>query len=553
MNKGADGRYQFDVGPEHVGARLLDIVSGALYGNVLDILREYIQNAVDAGAERVRIILGNNEVLIRDNGRGLNPQGLDNARKVAVSGKRGDDVGFRGIGVYSSFTSCDGLELLTRPTGELNVYALRLDFAGMRDEEDRRAAEDPPASLPLQEALSIFTEIADYTGPIPLDGGGPFTLVRLRNPDSHLVDALEKTDALTDYLRAAVPLKFPPGHPHADHVMKELRAHGVERRGIDIDLTPRGKDPNAPEASQPFYLSGFDQLLPPVVHELHSGKHKLGVIWYAVHQEPSVLPRGERGGIQIRLKGFGIGDVSLARRVWGNAGSGVLYRHFIGELHVVDPRLRPSAERSNFEDSPARRELMDRLEKDIFGQLGSWIQNRQTVLAAIRRSNEITAENQTKLDQLSKTYGSTEQLSATDILDESARNILESSKKDEKSGGTTHTSGPEDGGGGDGDGSGDTGSGGKDKGGGDSDGGSDDQKKDKGDSGSGGSNDKKGPVPTLAKMLLDLPLRWPNGTKPVFDALDDAVRQLPGDQPNQFRGWVRERLAKVTFVSRKRR
>ena len=53
MKKGADGRYQFDVGPEHVGARLLDIVSGALYGNVLDILREYIQNAVDAGAGQV--------------------------------------------------------------------------------------------------------------------------------------------------------------------------------------------------------------------------------------------------------------------------------------------------------------------------------------------------------------------------------------------------------------------------------------------------------------------------------------------------------------------
>ena len=104
----SDGSYDLPVGPQHVGVEILEILSGALYTNPLDVLREYIQNAVDARATEVRICISQDEVEIGDNGVGMDLLGIDDARKVAISRKERDaQVGFRGMGIYSSF-SVDG-------------------------------------------------------------------------------------------------------------------------------------------------------------------------------------------------------------------------------------------------------------------------------------------------------------------------------------------------------------------------------------------------------------------------------------------------------------
>src|SRR5947209_3701078 len=56
---------------DDVGGELLSILSKGLYTNPLDCLREYVQNSVDAGAERIAIKVQGNAVFINDTGAGM--------------------------------------------------------------------------------------------------------------------------------------------------------------------------------------------------------------------------------------------------------------------------------------------------------------------------------------------------------------------------------------------------------------------------------------------------------------------------------------------------
>ncbi len=516
MDRDPRGVYSFQVGPEHVGANLLDIVSGALYSDVLDIVREYIQNAVDAKAQRVRIVLREDEIWIRDDGVGMTPEGLDGARKVAVSAKDAHSVGFRGIGVYASYAACELLEMITRPKGGDEVYSLTLNFRRMRREATKRAAATPPTAMSLQEALTRFTEIKLFEGEAPMDEGGAFTLVRLRKPQAHLVSALSDLDELTEYLQRAVPLHFAPRHPHAEELIKQLKAHGVDRSAIHVDLTLADKDPGVKGSSHDFYVDAFRKLLRPVVREIRApGVGKMAVLWFAVHKEPRAI-RKHPHGIQIRIKGFGIGTVDIVRKLWGRAGSGILYQHLVGELHVVHPALRPSAERANIEDSPTRKRLTGEL-RTMFKKISGWIEGRQTVLRTIVRREETSIEDtDEELDRLCAEYGAVPVLKRSEIMNSKAVKARLSGDTGDDQDGPSDPGGDDD----------------------------EDQPNDPTDEETDSDPRPKGPVPTLSNMLLGLEVDWPPKVAgKVFAALDRAVTTaLDKEAQLALRTEARERL-----------
>src|SRR5260221_13791102 len=96
--------------PEDIGGDLIGIISKGLYPDPLDCIREYVQNSVDGKAKNVVIKITGNSVIIRDDGRGMDLAGLVQARRLGLSNKSQDeDVGFRGIGIYSGFDICNRL------------------------------------------------------------------------------------------------------------------------------------------------------------------------------------------------------------------------------------------------------------------------------------------------------------------------------------------------------------------------------------------------------------------------------------------------------------
>src|SRR5216684_4675475 len=119
--------------PDDIGGELLGILSKGLYPDPLDCVREYVQNSVDAKAKNVTIKITGNSVMIGDDGIGMDLDDLVQARRLGLSNKsRAEDVGFRGIGIYSGFDICNRLLVTTKIVGEAKARVLEFDFGEMK-------------------------------------------------------------------------------------------------------------------------------------------------------------------------------------------------------------------------------------------------------------------------------------------------------------------------------------------------------------------------------------------------------------------------------------
>ena len=149
---------------EDIGAEILPILTTGLYRNTLDALREYVQNAVDADAATIEFAIDPDVVSIVDTGNGMSREQARNAIRFGVSDKSPlENVGFRGIGIYSAFNICNSLEIYTKSQEDPNTYKLTFDFFGIRTkllrEQERRSQGMPPV-LHLERLLeeSVFME-----------------------------------------------------------------------------------------------------------------------------------------------------------------------------------------------------------------------------------------------------------------------------------------------------------------------------------------------------------------------------------------------------------
>jgi hypothetical protein len=527
--RNADGSYTYPIGSGYVGTSILDVVSSAMYSNALDVLREYIQNAVDGGASEVKISVRPHDIVIRDNGVGMGPDQLDDARKIAISRKGSGDVGFRGIGIYSSFSICDTLEVISRPEGTDQAFILRVDYAGMRREIER-ARTGTAAPLPLLVALERYTRISDYQDALPSEEAGPFTLVRLISPTQRFRNRLNNVPEVEYYLHSAVPLEFPDTFAPAAKIREELEKHGVPLRLISVSLKP-GNKKHAIGIRQP----DVPNVLRPIIREVKDGNRTIAVLWLCINRERKVLKPDEVQGFQIRFKGFGIGDRRLPETLWPGLGSGVLYRHLMGEIHVLDPTLSPTAERTNFEDTHAR-DILFRLLKTEFGDLQQLIGDRRDALADISHGDKKKEhawrieQGIRNLERVRERFRLDPPLTFEEALDTPGQKIV--AKHNSASAASTDTpaqgqapSQPSDA-------TTKKGQLGAASSSGASSGeGSDGRRSNNGDvepetTAAGNGSGEEEPAPMISDTLLNLDIRWPKEGREIFEMIDNALAEV---------------------------
>ena len=154
-----------------IGGQLLPILSKGLYTNPLDCIREYVQNAVDAGAPSVNIRITGNGVTIHDTGQGMDEAQLMDARKFGISAKDlQHHVGFRGIGIYSGYDLSNRLIITTKKKESSLQFVMRFDFAAMKKELETQ----PAGSVSLNALLTRFTTFSKEFAADPV---GSFTTV----------------------------------------------------------------------------------------------------------------------------------------------------------------------------------------------------------------------------------------------------------------------------------------------------------------------------------------------------------------------------------------
>ena len=143
-----------------IGGEILPIITRGLYRDPLDAIREYIQNAIDAKAKEVDLHLSRDIVVVSDDGVGMTETIARDAIRLGLSEKDSThDIGFRGIGIYSSFELCDELEIYTKHSESSLGFILRFDFSGMR----KRLAEDEERKKKGEEKIYYLEKLLRET------------------------------------------------------------------------------------------------------------------------------------------------------------------------------------------------------------------------------------------------------------------------------------------------------------------------------------------------------------------------------------------------------
>jgi len=334
-----------------IGAEVLSILTRGMYPEPKDTLREYIQNGIDANAKVIHIRVRTNTITVEDNGFGMNLQILRMAARVGVSDKSpGKDVGFMGIGIYSSFHLCDSLSIYSRKDGDKPCY-LCMDFLGMRNElqiqNEQRLNHEIRSDelLDLQSLLEKYIVLDETTLEDFPDIG---TRVEMEGLNIEFLNDFSDFKSLADYLQLVVPLEFDKENFKWGELIEkkidEVSANHKQRfEKIKLMLQVNNRKE---WLFRPYKDSDFhdNTAFEPRFYELKTQHGFYGIIWGCLNSTRNKISNTRLRGFLIRKQGFAIGD----RRKLIPFFRPIYYDRYIGEAIIVNQKLLPNAARNDF-------------------------------------------------------------------------------------------------------------------------------------------------------------------------------------------------------------
>ncbi len=145
MMQGTSQSYYTNI---KAGADLIQTLSESLYKNAYYVFDELISNAYDADATKVKISVADDEIILFDNGDGMDKDGLEHYLWLGYSDKQRDrttkrlkrfTIGKFGIGKLSMHVMCDRCQIETTRKGIKRTLILDfgsvLSYKGLSDEQ----------------------------------------------------------------------------------------------------------------------------------------------------------------------------------------------------------------------------------------------------------------------------------------------------------------------------------------------------------------------------------------------------------------------------------
>ena len=340
-----------------IGQDVLELVSGAMHIDPMNVYREYIQNAADAvDSARAAGMISDDElgrvdimvdqeartVRIRDNGCGLSFWHF--ARQLTAIGasvKRGTSArGFRGVGRLAGLAYAQELVFRSRGAGEDDVSQLRWDGRQLKEALREGSHDASVADLVRRVTTIERTQIEDAPHrffEVEMRG-----IVRLKN------DRLMSPLAISQYLSEVAPVPFAPGFQFGTEITQALAPH-VDLRGLDIRVS---------DADEPIYrphrgsvsldgnsLLTFDDM---AILEIPSADDGVAAIAWILHHEYSgAIPTAALvKGLRFRVGNIQVGGHALLEDLFTEPR---FNSWTVGEVHVIDPRMVPNGRRDHFE------------------------------------------------------------------------------------------------------------------------------------------------------------------------------------------------------------
>ncbi len=335
---------------EDIGAELLPIITRGIYRDPLDTLREYIQNAIDARAHHIEVTISPDLVSVRDDGEGMAPDVARAALRLGISDKNPKvDVGFRGIGIYSSFNTCDRLEIYTRrKTSDATrlVFEFERIIERLEAERERRMAGEPP-ELHLEKLLKDLV-YARECSECPIAANG--TLVMMVGIQGEVYRRLTDQGQVRQYLESVVPLPFHPDFVHKRDLEAKFRREDYPVVELTLSLEGRSEKLYRPYRNVAFARGrGMGPKFFVLKNLLARGL--LGFAWVCLNDARKYLSDKSLRGLLIKKFGFSVGGRQQFAHYFSRS---VFNNRCTGEIIVKHPELIPNAARSEFEPGPVR-------------------------------------------------------------------------------------------------------------------------------------------------------------------------------------------------------
>jgi hypothetical protein len=361
---------------DDVGGRLLANIARGMY-SPQGVLREYVQNAVDAYKDletlsdehKIIITPTKTSLSIQDFGVGMDDKGIRAAKKIAVSTKSDydDRVGFRGIGIWAGLPACQRLIVDSTTAGKEYRYRLVFDFEAIMEHLDDniniKDLVDPRYRIERHAA-----ERDEHYTRVTLDG--------ITDGYKQLLDVAELKRIASQVLPAAVD----PGFQHHVALMKMLESWPSYFECHVFIVTPTGQE----ETFRKFPEEDVE--LPEEKILLSDEGVELARAWFCRTKKTSlryVTPPAVRG-FPLRIKNFAVGDVNMFGAEQGYSYN--IHDHqelkttsrlawFCGEVHVTNNKIKPNTPRDDLEREEAARLFIEKLRgfyKDRIVEAGAY-------------------------------------------------------------------------------------------------------------------------------------------------------------------------------------
>lgn len=351
---------------QDIGGEILPILTTGLYRNKLDALREYIQNSIDAKCKEIKLVIDPDTIMVEDNGVGMDFDEAKIAIKLGISEKNPrENVGFRGIGIYSAYNLCDCLDIYTRTESDTNCNLIHIDFKSARLElakDQERKKHSIPANVYLEKLLENIVYV-DVDKENTLSRAG--TRAIMSDLLDEVYDELNDWDKVVSYLRDVVPLPFREDFRYASVIQEKLKKTDYKVIPVALQIGNMRK-----EITRPYYNEMFEHggKHPPAFFEISDGRQHYGFAWVCVNDARRVLKNATLRGLLIKKFGFSISDRNHLEPYFARP---VFHRRITGEVIIQNEELIPNAARSDFEANSTRQAFIRALPKFI-SQLSDW-------------------------------------------------------------------------------------------------------------------------------------------------------------------------------------
>lgn len=349
-----------------IGGEIISILTRGMYPDPRDTIREYIQNGIDADSKEILVKVGQDTVVIQDDGSGMDQKTMRNALRIGVSDKiPSKDVGFMGIGIYSSFHLCDKLTIYSNQDNSPNK--VEIDFKGMRELLDDEKLLRLNSEISSEELTDLQTLLENHLfvsndGEIkPEDFPHKGTRAELTGLKPAFYTEISDFNNLSNYVQETVPLHFDKenfkwGELIENKITGICEKHEAKIELVDINLQVHNK---SEYLYKPYKDGDFttDSPQEPIFHEIKYQNEFFGVAWGCLNSIRRKISNKDLRGFLLKKQGFRLGKRENLIKYFPERN--IFFDRYIGEVIIVNKGLLPNASRSDLEHSVLRTRFYD--------------------------------------------------------------------------------------------------------------------------------------------------------------------------------------------------